>query len=357
MATALATTTPQDSVLKLYTDEQLGVIRNHVASPDFTDTELAYCLSVAKARNLDPLKKQVYFTKRRKRDANDNWVATVTVEPTIDGFRSMAEDTKEVDGYEGPFWCGADGVWHDVWIAKEPPAAAKITVYRKGCARGFTAIARYSAYVQTDKSGKPNHIWNKMPDNQLAKCAEALCLRKAFPQQLGQFYTHEEMGQVDNPAAFTAIPKETKPEVIDAPPANVRQLPPKDEKKAAPAKSESKPKPAKWTVEQPIPEVILRGMPKPVQELKEIPLVSMAIDDLEMLVEQGKAAYNRWKGISSTNPKLLALLQAILVEAEVRLGFGGDIPPPAPADDGAPKDADLQPEPLDYDPVTGEVLP
>lgn len=180
--------------------EQLDLIRRTVAK-GCSDLELELFAKQCERTGLDPFARQIYAIKR--------WDAAVGAEVmqtqvSIDGLRTLAADTGEMAGSEDPLWCGPNGEWRDVWLGPDEPRAAKVTVYRTNYANldhpaRFTGVALYDSYCQTRKDGRPTRMWEQMAPEMLAKCAEALALRKAFPQKLSGLYTSDEMGQASNP--------------------------------------------------------------------------------------------------------------------------------------------------------------
>lgn len=188
------------------TKEEREVIRSLIAVPrddkPATDKELDQFLALADAADLDPLKRHCYGQLRRQGQGR-----VLSFVASIDGFRHVASRSGEYEGQEGPHWCGPDGVWRDVWLGAEPPAAARVGVWRKGFRAPCWAIARWEAYAQTKfNSSQPTDMWVKFSDLMLAKCAEALALRKAFPNDFGGIYTKEEMAQAE-PEAAPAAPR------------------------------------------------------------------------------------------------------------------------------------------------------
>lgn len=171
-----------------WNEEQTRVIKQLVCV-GATDAELSLFAEVCRKTGLDPFSRQIYGIKRRSRDGDK-----LTIQTSIDGFRLIAERTGRYGGQLGPYWCGADGQWTDVWLAEGPPAAARVGVVRTDWREPLWAVALLREYRQQSP------MWDRMGVHMLAKVAESLALRRAFPAELSGLYTSEEMAQADEPA-------------------------------------------------------------------------------------------------------------------------------------------------------------
>lgn len=195
-----------------YEESFVQTVKDTVAK-GATDTELQLFLQTAKRTGLDPFAKQIYCIPRWDSKKGGN---VMSIQISVDGFRAIADRTGRYVPSREPTYT------YDSKDALES-ATAYIKKFAHGSWHEIAATAFYDEYVQTGKEGKPNHMWNKMPRLMLAKTAESLVLRKAFPAELSGLYTSEEMGS--DTTEIAQIP------VIDSPPKQIapaKQLSPEE---------------------------------------------------------------------------------------------------------------------------------
>ena len=173
-----------------FTDQQIAALRQ-IGLGANTQADVEVFFHQAKRSGLDPFRREIYMITRKTKNG-----PKATIQTGIDGFYKIADRvTRATGGTWGipeTLWCGPNGQWRDVWLEETPPAAAKVTVERNGSR--FTTVATSAEY----NAGSP--MWQKMPARMIAKCAEALAIRRAFPDDLSGLYTSEEMAQADNQA-------------------------------------------------------------------------------------------------------------------------------------------------------------
>lgn len=198
MSSSLATQNGHVAVEPYIDREKIQLIKDTILK-GATDLELQMFLNLCETKRLDPLSRQIYCIRQRN--------GSLQMFPSIDGLRVIAERTGNYGGQTEPYWCGPDGVWHDVWLDDGAPSAAKVGVWKRGFEHPTWGVATFKSYG----TGKANN-WTSMPDVMLAKCAEALALRKAFPHDMSGLYIREEFSEAE-----ASEPPHNAPQAIVAP--------------------------------------------------------------------------------------------------------------------------------------------
>jgi phage recombination protein Bet len=212
MSTALQKIDPiGNHAMTCFDDKQIQLFKE-LYCKGLTDDESKLFLSICQRTGLDPTVKQIYAVKRK------DWKLgreVMTIQTGIDGFRLIADRTGR--------YCPGDKETNYVYDENGKLKSATVFIKkqtRDGTWHEFPSKAMFSEYVQSFKDKNtgemvPNGMWSNMPSNQLAKCAEALGLRRAFPQELSGIYIKEEMEQA---YPQSAIPATDSPDVVVADP-------------------------------------------------------------------------------------------------------------------------------------------
>lgn len=225
--------TPEEAILV----EAAGLVFTY---PDYHDMKgrqvlapravLARFRHTAERTGLDPLARQLYCIPRLGKGGIE-W----TIQTAIDGFRVVAQRSGQYAGQTPKQWLTADGQWVDVWIkeihgqrdgngkvlAGAHPLAARAGILRHDFVEPLYAVATWDEYVQTKSNGSITQMWAQRGPGQLAKCAEALGLRAAFPQDLSGIYTVDEVR--DEPIDLNQVDEETGEVVSSARKSRLRR--------------------------------------------------------------------------------------------------------------------------------------
>lgn len=187
-----------------FSTDQVNLIKSLIAK-DCSNDELQLFLYQCKRTGLDPLTRQIYCIKRAGR---------MTIQTSIDGFRVIAERSGTYAGQDEPAWVDDE---------KGFPVKCTVKVYRFAPSGerypAGVGVAYFKEYYPA-----PMNLQKTMPHTMIAKVAEALALRKAYPQDLSGLYTTEE---IEPQETHVIKPQAAKPQV------DVREIPPQHPKKKA----------------------------------------------------------------------------------------------------------------------------
>lgn len=185
--------------------QQLKDIYMKTVFNGLTEDEAVVAYRLAKRRNLDVEAKQIFFVPYTDKQGR----RSVVSQTSIDGFRLIASKSGKYGGSVDPkltvkFKDGTKAVLsHEEYDPSEIDhiISGTISVINTDFPQPQTATALFKSYCK-QYNGNPTGLWATMPDVMILKCAEALALRKAFPQDLSGIYTSDEMEQAKNDNSF-----------------------------------------------------------------------------------------------------------------------------------------------------------
>lgn len=187
----------KSSLPSLAMDENtlLTVLENSLY-PGAASNSIVMVINYCKASGLDPMMKPVHIVPmwdgkaQRMRDV---------IMPGVGLYRTQASRSGEMAGITEPEF-GPDVTDKIGGVEITYPSWCRVTAKRampNGALAEFSAVERwkenYAVKGGKEKSVAPNAMWSKRPYGQLAKCAEAQALRKAFPELTGAQPTADEM--------------------------------------------------------------------------------------------------------------------------------------------------------------------
>lgn len=177
-------------------EAQLVTVLENSLYPGANPQSISLVITYCQATGLDPMQKPVHIVPMW--DSKAGRMRDVIM-PGVGLYRTQAARTGQYAGVTEPEF-GPDTTEKIGGQEITFPAWCKVSVKRllpNGAIVEFAATERwkenYAVKGGKEKSVAPNAMWTKRPYGQIAKCAEAQALRKAFPEMTGSQPTADEM--------------------------------------------------------------------------------------------------------------------------------------------------------------------
>lgn len=179
--------TPLGSVIQWTPEEREIIVRG------LSEEHAVTFMRVCRIAGLDPLARQIYPMVYRTKEG-----PRLIIHTGIDGFRSIAQRTGFYRGQVPVTFrvkCRSTGESVTVPHSEYDPdshlvISATVGILHTQFSEPLYATALKKSYYRDTET------WKQYPDLMLAKCAEALAIRKAFPQSHGM-YLPDEVAAVD----------------------------------------------------------------------------------------------------------------------------------------------------------------
>jgi len=223
------------------------------AKPDSVRMVISWC----RAQQKDPFKRPVHIVPMRVKNTTGEYEWRDVIMPGINDYRTDASRTAAFVGLSSAEF-GPDKTLTLSGIEITFPEWCEITAYRIVGNQKAEFPSGKVRWLETYATAKhdslaPNAMWKKRPYGQIEKCAEALALRRAFPE-VGAQNTLEELEgktldgeeiditppkpevkmpqakQPTAPAAKSAPPAPADPDVIEGTAVEKASEPPSDPK-------------------------------------------------------------------------------------------------------------------------------
>lgn len=201
-------------------DQHKDLLKKTVGA-GLTDLEFDLFVNICKHTDLNPFIKQIYPVKIQGK---------LNIITGIDGLRSIAERTGNYSpGREPSFQYDKEGIiiCATAHVKKRTP---------DGTWHEVSATAFLSEYKPAHGGGS---FWRDKPHIMIAKCAEALAIRRAFPSVTANLYTKDEMEQAEPMMEMFSETREAPK--VQPYPSSPKKMQPEEKETASEAISVGKP--------------------------------------------------------------------------------------------------------------------